>query len=337
MTRCRLILRVAVGCVAVAALGALVGCPRPQPAQQVAVTQPQPEAGAAAQLEGTITISGAWALYPMVVKWGEEFRALHPRVRIDVSAGGAGKGVADALGGLVDIGMVSRDIHPDEQSKGAWWLPVCKDAVFPTVNAQNPVLEQLRARGVKREALIAIWIDTSMKTWGSVVGAEGEDAVHVYTRSDACGAAETWAKYLGREQEDLKGTGVYGDPGLAEAVVSDPLGIGFSNLNYVYDLQTGTPLPGLAVLPLDLNGNGVLDEDEDFYNTQDEVLKAIAEDRYPSPPARLLNLLCRDRPGGLAAEFIRWILTEGQQFAAMSGYIPLGDEQITTGLQSLQQ
>jgi len=312
----------------VAGMVGLAGCPR---------SGPVPEVSEAGELQGTITISGAWALYPMVIKWGEEFRALHPRVRMDISAGGAGKGAADALGGLVDIGMVSRDIHPDEESKGAWWVPVCKDAVFPIINAQNPVLGQLRARGVKREALIAIWIDESIKTWGPVVGADHGDVVHVYTRSDACGAAETWGKYLGKEQEDLKGTGVYGDPGLAQAVASDPLGIGFSNLNYVYDLQTGTPVPGLAVLPLDLNGNDILDEDEDFYDTQDAVLKAIAEDRYPSPPARLLNLLCRGKPGGLTAEFIRWILTDGQQLARMAGYIPLADEQITTGLQSLQQ
>ena len=60
------------------------------------------------ELQGTIRVSGAWALYPMMVRWGEEFRKIHPKVRVDISAGGAGKGIADALAGLVDIGMVSR-------------------------------------------------------------------------------------------------------------------------------------------------------------------------------------------------------------------------------------
>ena len=73
---------------------------------------------------GTIRISGAWALYPMVVKWAEVYRASHSNVRIDLSAGGAGKGAADALGGLVDIGMVSRAVHPDEVKKGGWFVPV---------------------------------------------------------------------------------------------------------------------------------------------------------------------------------------------------------------------
>ena len=68
---------------------------------------------------------------------------------------------------------------------------------------------------------------------------EVTDPIHVYTRSDAAGAPETWAKYLGKKQENLQGIGVYGDPGLLDAVVKDPLGIGYNNLNYAYDPKTG--------------------------------------------------------------------------------------------------
>ncbi len=53
--------------------------------------------------EGMIRVSGAFALYPMILKWGEEYKKLHPKVNFDISAGGAGKGMTDALGGLVDI------------------------------------------------------------------------------------------------------------------------------------------------------------------------------------------------------------------------------------------
>ncbi|HEX9902240.1 MAG TPA: hypothetical protein VGB72_05205, partial [Acidobacteriota bacterium] len=48
------------------------------------------------ELKGTVSLSGAWALYPMAVKWAEEFRKLHPGVQVDVQAGGAGKGITDA-------------------------------------------------------------------------------------------------------------------------------------------------------------------------------------------------------------------------------------------------
>src|SRR3954466_3461557 len=89
----------------------------------------------AGDIEGTISLSGAFALYPIAVKWGEEFKKLHPNVRFDISAGGAGKGISDAISGLVDLGAVSRDIYPEEIKKGAFPIAVTKDAVVATVNA----------------------------------------------------------------------------------------------------------------------------------------------------------------------------------------------------------
>jgi phosphate transport system substrate-binding protein len=81
-------------------------------------------ASASTSLEGTVTISGAFALYPMLIRWAEEYRRLHPEVTFDISAGGAGKGMADALSGAVDIGMVSRPVFEEEIEKGAFWVAV---------------------------------------------------------------------------------------------------------------------------------------------------------------------------------------------------------------------
>src|SRR5512136_3183276 len=118
---------------------------------------------------GTITASGAFALYPMMVKWGEEYQKLHPGVQFDISAGGAGKGMTDALGGQVDIGMVSRSIKPEEEKQGAYWVSVVKDAVFPAVNEKNPVLSDLLSKGVSREQFIDLFITGKIKTWGQLV------------------------------------------------------------------------------------------------------------------------------------------------------------------------
>ena len=281
------------------------------------------------ELQGTIKISGAWALYPMVVKWGEEFQKIHPNVRIDISAGGAGKGMADVLGGMVDIGMVSREIYPEEIENGAFWVAVTKDAVVPTVNENNPVLETLMRQGIKKQSLVDLWITGDITTWGEVVGMDVSDEINVYTRSDACGAAETWAEYFGEYyQEDLLGVAVYGDPGLAEAVRQDYLGIGYNNLNFAYDASTGEPVAGIQVLPIDLNGNGVIDEGENFYATKYELMEAIGAGVYPSPPARDLNLVTKGAPTGLTKEFIDWCLTEGQQYVTETGYVPLSEEKL---------
>lgn len=285
----------------------------------------------------TIKVSGAWALYPMMIKWAEEYQKIHPEVRIDVSAGGAGKGMADALGELVDIGMVSREIFPEEIEKGAFWVSAVKDAVVPTVNENNLVLEDLLTKGVKRQTVIDIWINGNITSWGEVVGRpEVTDEIHVYTRSDACGAAKTWAKYLGYNQEDLLGVAVYGDPGLAEAVSEDSLGIGYNNINYAYDLETEQPVEGIVVFPLDLNDNGQVDENENFYNTRDEIVEAIATGAYPSPPARDLHLVTKDKFTGVTKEFVNWILTDGQQYVSETGYIQLPEERLAEELAKLE-
>jgi phosphate transport system substrate-binding protein len=315
----------------------LAGCPPKQTASPPAKIGPAPvKAPPTSNLTGTIRISGAFALYPMVTKWKESFCKANPKVKMDVSGGGAGKGATDALGGLVEIGMVSRAIHDDEVAKGGWWVPVCKDAVFPTMNEKNPVAAEVATKGVKQETLAGMWITTTVKTWGQVAGTDNKDPIHLFTRSDACGAAETWAKYLAKKkQDDLKGTGVFGDPGLAQAVQKDVLSVGFNNLNYAYDADTGQPVAGLRIMPIDKNGNGKLDPDESFYGTKDDVLKAIQDGRYPSPPARDLNFLCKGKPSGVTLEFIRYCLGKGQDECIASGYIPLTSEKVTEALKKL--
>jgi ABC-type phosphate transport system substrate-binding protein len=165
---------------------------------------------------------------------------------------------------------------------------------------------------------------------------EGKYVLNVYTRSDACGAADTWAKYLGNySQDNLKGTAVYGDPGLAEAVKKDRLGIGYSNLNYAYDMATGMQISGLRVIPIDLNENGRIDADEDFYANKTVLTRAIATGLYPSPPARDENLVTKEEFKGIAKEFVRWILTDGQKYCSEVGYVALPEEKVESELTKL--
>jgi len=159
------------------------------------------------EMKGTITLSGAWALYPMVVKWAEEFQKLYPEIRIEVAAGGAGKGMADCLSEVVDIGMVSREVYPEEVQKGAWWVAVTKDAVVPTMNAENPYIKEILDKGITKEQFTEIWVNSTLKTWGDVLQNNSKEPISIYTRSDACGAAQIWAQYLGTKQEGLNGVG----------------------------------------------------------------------------------------------------------------------------------
>ena len=69
-----------------------------------------------------------------------------------------------------------------------------------------------------------------------------------------------WDEILGEDQKNLIGIGVFGDPGMADAIKRDWHGIGYNNVIYIYDLKTRKCYEGLDVIPIDLNNNGTVDE-----------------------------------------------------------------------------
>jgi phosphate transport system substrate-binding protein len=288
------------------------------------------------ELSGTITVSGAFALYPLMVIWAQEFEKLNPNVRIEVSAGGAGKGMTDALGGLVDIGMISRSISPAEVAEGAFYVEVAEGAVVATISSNNPVLNEILKDGVTKQGLYNVFVAANVTSWEQLVGQTGgsQHLIHVYTRSDAAGAGDTWARYLGAKgQGDLKGIGVYGDPGILEAVKSDPLGIGYNNLAYAYDNSTGQQISGITVVPVDINGTSP--PQDNFYSTRATLIQAVQHGEYLSPPQNLY-LVTKGPFTGVTKEFVKWILTGGQSLVEESGYVPLSSDVINTQLAKLQ-
>lgn len=294
--------------------------------------------GNSGKKENRVSISGAFALYPMTVKWSEMYRESHPDVKISISAGGAGKGLVDAMTGMIDLGMFSRHLTQAEIDQGVWWIAVAKDAVVPTINDANPAYQNIVQKGVTKEMFQRIFLNTDPLYFSDLTGNESDNAkVNVYTRSDACGAGEMWANFLGVNQEDLEGIGVFGDPGIADAVKKDVQGIGYNNIIYAYDIQTGLPYAGIKVIPVDMNANGQIDPEEEVYGTLREIGKAIGEGRYPAPPARELYLVAKEKPTNPAVvAFLEWILTDGQQYVEEAGYVQLDKETINAQKEKLK-
>ncbi len=274
----------------------------------------------------SISFSGAFALYPLVQTWAAEYNKTHPDIRFDIQAGGAGKGLTDCLAGAVDVGMFSRELSPEERAKGVWWIALCKDAVLPTLNAKNAYIKSLQIRGVKKAEFNSIFVDHSIATWEDLLGVKKSNPhkINVYTRADAAGAADSWASFFSKKQENLKGIGVSGDPGVADAVRKDINGIGFNNTLFVYDQKTGKKHPGIDVVPIDVNGNGQIDPDENFYDNLHIFLKAVNDGKYPSPPARNLYFLTKGKTQKKEVlDFFRWVLSDGQKLVDAAGYVAL--------------
>lgn len=286
------------------------------------------------ELDGTIALSGAWAIYPTAVAWAEGFQKLHPKVKIDVSAGGAGKGAADAIAGLVDIGMVSREPDQTEIDKGVTPVYVLHDAVFPVVSGKNPALTAILKKGVTKDKLASIYITGIASSWDDVAGEKIGKPIHAYTRSDSCGAAASWAAFFAKKQDDLRGVGVYGDPGLLEATKIDPLGVGYTNFSYIFT-RDGKIADGVKVVPIDANDNGAADRDEIYIN-RGEAVKAIESGKYPV--TRKNYFFIKGPPTGIVRGFIKFVLSdEGADIVNKVGAslpVPKGErEKILAGLE----
>ncbi len=288
---------------------------------------------------GSISISGAFALYPLAVLWSEDFKKIHPNVRFNISAGGAGKGIADVLTDMVDIGLVSRDLHPQETERGAFPITVAKDAVIATINSQHPNMALLKERGLTVKELENIFIHGTYKRWKDIDSRMVDAPILVYSRSDAAGAAETWAKFFKSSQEDLKGIGIFGDPGLAQVVKENKLAVGFNNINYVFDLNTKHTSERISALPIDINANGRIDEQEDFYGHLDSLTKAIGNGSYPSPPARdLMFVVLEGNRSKLLKEFFGFILQAKEQgYLLAQGYVPLDNATLSRQIEKLNK
>lgn len=277
---------------------------------------------------GNISLSGAFALYPIVVLWAEDFKEEHPNVRFNISAGGAGKGIADALTGMVDIGLVSRDLHPQELSKNAYPIHVAKDAVVCTFNKSHANYSLLKERGLTQQEMEDIFINKKYTYWSDIDPRLTKEKIITYVRSDAAGAAETWANFFKHKQEDLQGIGIFGDPGLAQAIKDNTASIGFNNINYVFNLKTKKTADRIDIIPIDINKDGHIDASENFYADIDDLTDAIATNKYPSPPARDLTFVTNGKPNSkLVAKFIEFVLSkQSQGYLLENGYVPLNEE-----------
>ena len=91
---------------------------------------------------GLLKLAGSGAMIPLARALASAWqkRGEGPRVVVEESLGSAG-GVAAAHEGAVDLGMVSRGLHADEEALGLVLVPVATDAVVIAAHPGLPVHE----------------------------------------------------------------------------------------------------------------------------------------------------------------------------------------------------
>jgi phosphate transport system substrate-binding protein len=289
------------------------------------------------ELSGTISISGAYALYPLAQKWAEDFMKIHPGVRIEVSENGTGQGIADLINRKVQVAMISRVLSDAEQDTGIWVIPVARDGVAPIVNQKNPFIKRIIREGIAPDKLIRLYTMEAPVTWGELLDTISKEKVIVYTRADESGAAAIWANFLYKEEKDLKGIKVNGDPEMIRSIQNNPLAFGFCNFSFAFDEKTGERINGIQVIPIDLDFDHVIDRNEIPFSNIARTHRGIWLGYYPKNLCRELTFGTLGKPTDMVIiEFLKYVLSKGQEVVINSNFCELNDVYIRYALETLE-
>ncbi|HTX88826.1 MAG TPA: substrate-binding domain-containing protein [Bacteroidales bacterium] len=287
--------------------------------------------------QGPIRITGAYALYPLTRLWVDEYSKTHPGALFDLTSGGTGTGLEAVLTGKADIGMVSNEI-PYEADKVLWNAPVARLAVVPVINAKNPFLDLIREKGITHDQLSGIFAGTGPASWNRLYGSPKETPIHVYVRADKAGASQVWQNFLFLDSTEIKGIPVNGEDQLIDQVIRDPLAISYCNFVNACNPAAGKIRDGILVLAIDINHNGKIDPREDYTGDYTTLQRAMWSGRYPHVLVRDLYFVMKGKPASReVVDFLKWILTEGQNLIPNAGYIELHTSEIRCRMNFLNQ
>lgn len=252
---------------------------------------------------------GSDTIVNLALAWAERYQQEHPEVRISVTGGGSGTGIAALLNGTVDIANASRQIKSEEmqqaQSKGINPLEhvIARDAIAVIVHPDNPVSKLTLQQ-------ISDIYSGKFNNWQEVGGEdrpivrlsrETNSGTHVYF-------LETVLRLGKKENKTLFSTDTLLLPsseGIINEVRQNPNAIGYDGLGYV---------------PHDLKMIAIARRPGDPY-----VLPSIAtvnDNTYPI--ARDLYMYTAGQSSGAGAAYLEWILSPAAQaIVAQLGFVPI--------------
>lgn len=255
---------------------------------------------------------GSDTIVNLALAWAEKYQADNPDVRISVTGGGSGTGIAALINGTVDIANASRQIKQEEidEAKSNGVDPVehiiARDAIAVIVNPGNPV-NQLTLQQLSDiySGKITNWKEVGGEDRPIVkLSRETNSGTHVYF-------LETVLRLGNAEDETLFSMDTLLLPsseGIIVEVRQNPNAIGYDGLGYV---------------PHDLKVISIAEKEGGSY-----VLPAIPTVNDKSYPiARDLYMYTNGEPTGVVKEYLDWILSpEAQEIVAELGFVPVDGE-----------
>lgn len=255
---------------------------------------------------------GSDTIVNLALAWAETYQSQHQEVRISVTGGGSGTGIASLINGTVDIANASRQIKEEEideaQANGVDPVEfiIARDAIAVIVNPENPV-NQLTLQQISDiySGKITNWKDVGGEDRPIVkLSRETNSGTHVYF-------LEVVLRLGNSEDETLFSMDTLLLPsseGIIVEVRQNPNAIGYDGLGYVPDdlkmIAIAEAEGGAYVLP---------------------SIPTVNDKTYPI--ARDLYMYTNGEPTGVIKEYLEWILSdEAQEIVAELGFVPVVGE-----------
>ncbi len=278
---------------------------------------------------GKVILTGTRFTYPLIEKWIAEFQKEYPTVTFRLITRGSLN--ADSANLIVN----AHKLHPEEIKGGNYVVNIGRYALLPVANAKNPLVAEWNQKGLKEKELKRLFFQKYDPYSDDEPKEKNKNAYKptLYTRAQKACAPISFARNYGFEQDDILGKPIGGDDKhLLTAIENDTNGITYNNLGFIYDLQTRKVKNKLAVVPIDLNSNGKLDEDEKFYGTLDDVIYHLEHEKSSEIPVEYLNISYQSQAvetNKNLSLFLNWVLTKGQQFNHAYGFLDFEPETLT--------
>ncbi len=263
-----------------------------------------------------IVITGVRFAYPLVQKWIDDYNKENPDVQIIIES----RGSADPAKYDILIEAYDKDV---ELLASREYVYIARYAVLPVANAKSAFAQTYSTKGINNSLLTQLYFHNIYAD--KEKQQEIKEPYTIYTRLQKAGAPITFAKYFGHEHKDIVGKAIAGsDEHLLKAVLRDSTALSYLPLTLAYDHTSKKPVEGLTVLPVDLSGNGKVNDEEKFYDNLSTVIDQLEKKtskEINNIPIEYLHMSVDGNGSPEAISFLRWVVRNGQKYLHEFGYL----------------
>ncbi len=262
-----------------------------------------------------VNVAAAPETQALTAAWVEAFRAASPEARVNM--------ITPDKAGPADIQIIAASSTDMVADPDAWKIVVGRDVIVPVMNEGDPCLSLVSGRGISPQDYAAILSSGGIYTWGNLLKTEDRTPVTVIVPGDRA-ALIAIARFASLDPGTVTATQLSDVKGLAALNGAKPGTIAFCRLSDITDRTGHAFVPGIQIVPVDVNGNAKSDYFEQFYNSFDSFNRGVYIGKYPKTLCSNIYAVSATTPAeGVPSDLIGFILLDGQRYVTASGFTAL--------------